>query len=138
MSKKAVRGVVSAVILFGALSLLLFTTMSQDAQAYKHVDEVAQDPQAWYGKNLQLHGFVTGQVMVRPDTLEYQFQIENNGKTIPASYTGVVPDTFKTGSEVVLKGRLEPHGFQVEPDGVMAKCPSKYTAAGPAGPTTAQ
>jgi len=131
MSKKATRAVLSAVVLIGALSLLLFTTMSQDAQAYKHVDEVSQDPQAWYGKSLQLHGFVTGQVMVRPKTLEYQFEIQNNGHKIAATYTGVVPDTFKTGAEVVLKGRLGPHGFAVEPDGVMAKCPSKYTAAGP-------
>ena len=29
---------------------------------------------------------------------------------------------------MVLKGRLGPHGFAVEPDGVMAKCPSKYDA----------
>jgi cytochrome c-type biogenesis protein CcmE len=137
MSKKATRAVLSAVVLIGALSLLLFTTMSQDAQAYKHVDEVSQDPQAWYGKNLQLHGFVTGEVMVRPKTLEYQFEIQNNGHKIAATYTGVVPDTFKTGAEVVLKGRLGPHGFVVEPDGVMAKCPSKYTAAGP-GTATAQ
>ena len=134
MSKRAVRGVLSAVILIGALSLLLFTTMSQDAQAYKHVDEVAVDPATWYGRPLQLHGFVTGH-MVRPGTLEHRFEVHNNGHAIPATYTGVVPDTFKSGSEVVLKGRLEPHGFVVEPDGVMAKCPSKYEAAGPSGPT---
>jgi cytochrome c-type biogenesis protein CcmE len=39
-----------------------------------------------------------------------------------------VPDTFKEGSEVVIKGTLGPGGFQVEPNGVMAKCPSKYEA----------
>jgi cytochrome c-type biogenesis protein CcmE len=133
MQKKAARAVVSAVVLIGALSLLLYTTMSRDSQAYKHVDEVAQDPQAWYGKPLQLHGYVAGQVLVRPDTLDYRFDIQNNGHVLHASYTGVVPDTFKTGSEVVLKGRLGPDGFAVEPDGVMAKCPSKYTASAPAG-----
>ena len=133
MQKKAARAVVSAVVLIGALGLLLYTTMSRDAQAYKHVDEISQNPQAWYGKSLQLHGFVAGQVMVRPDTLDYRFDIQNNGHVLHASYTGVVPDTFKTGSEVVLKGRLGPEGFAVEPDGVMAKCPSKSTASAPAG-----
>jgi cytochrome c-type biogenesis protein CcmE len=43
-----------------------------------------------------------------------------------ASYTGVVPDTFKNDAEVVLKGTLSPEGFTVAPNGVMAKCPSKY------------
>jgi cytochrome c-type biogenesis protein CcmE len=40
-----------------------------------------------------------------------------------------VPDTFKDGAEVVLKGRLGPDGFDVEANGVMAKCPSKYDAS---------
>jgi cytochrome c-type biogenesis protein CcmE len=135
MSKKATRAVISAVILVGALALLLFTTMKEDVQAFKHVDEVAQNPRAWYGKHLDLHGYVTGTVMVRPNTLEYQFDVQNNGQTIKASYTGVVPDTFKTGAEVVLKGRLNPEGFQVEHDGVMAKCPSKYTPSNGPGPS---
>ena len=54
---------------------------------------------------------------------------QNGSSTVVANYTGVVPDTFKGGSEVVLKGRLGPAGFQVEPGGVMAKCPSRYEAA---------
>ena len=62
------------------------------------------------------------------DTLEYRFQIQNKGSVVPASYTGIVPDTFKDGSEVVLKGHLVPGGFAVEANGVMAKCPSKYVA----------
>jgi len=41
-------------------------------------------------------------------------------------YSGIVPDTFKDEAEVVLKGRLESDGFHVDPNGVMAKCPSKY------------
>ena len=132
MSKKAVRAIVSVVILVGAMSLLLFTTMSVEAQPYQHVDEVAKNPEAWYGKSLQLHGFVDGEVLVKPASLDYKFTVETKGHKIPAVYKGIVPDTFKTGAEVVLKGTLEPHGFIVEPGGVMAKCPSKYEAAGPA------
>jgi cytochrome c-type biogenesis protein CcmE len=134
MPKKSLRIILSVVIVAGALGLLLFTTMSKDGQAYKHVDEVSANPDAWYGRALQLHGYVSN-IEVRPNTLDYRFQIQNNGKVIKATYTGVVPDTFKTGSEVVLKGRLGHDGFAVEPDGVMAKCPSKYTPSGPAGQT---
>jgi cytochrome c-type biogenesis protein CcmE len=54
---------------------------------------------------------------------------------VNATYTGVVPDTFKNDSEVVLKGMLSPEGFAVAPNGVMAKCPSKYEpkSGGPTG-----
>ncbi len=85
-------------------------------------------PDAWYGKNLQVHGLVVeGSRFVKPDTLEYRFQVEHNGAVIDAEYTGLVPDTFQDGSEVVISGQLGPHGrFAVAPNGVMAKCPSKY------------
>jgi len=77
-----------------------------------------------------LHGYVTKDSIRRQrESLDYRFTIENKGQTVTASYSGVVPDTFKDGAEVVLKGRLGPHGFDVEPDGVMAKCPSKYNAS---------
>ncbi|MFI5179580.1 MAG: cytochrome c maturation protein CcmE [Vicinamibacterales bacterium] len=134
MAKKTARVLISAAVLTGALTLLFFVTVaSNDTQYYKHVDEVMANPSPWYGKSLQLHGFVVdGTVMKRPDSLDYRFDIKNGSYKVTANYTGVVPDTFKDGSEVVLKGRLGPDGFQVEPNGVMAKCPSRYESASPA------
>ena len=48
------------------------------------------------------------------------------GNIVEVTYKGIVPDTFKDEAEVVLKGKLSPDGFHVDPNGVMAKCPSKY------------
>ena len=40
-----------------------------------------------------------------------------------------MPDTFKSGAEVVAKGTLTADNrLDVVPDGIMAKCPSKYDA----------
>ena len=134
MSSKAVKIAVTCVVLAAALGGLLYTTLSDGTEYYMHVDEVMTDPSAWQGKHLQLHGFVND-LRQRPNSLDYRFQVQNNGKVITASYSGVVPDTFKNGSEVVLKGRLHGGDFQVEPNGVLAKCPSRYNpnSAGPAG-----
>jgi cytochrome c-type biogenesis protein CcmE len=55
------------------------------------------------------------------------------GHVVEASYTGIVPDTFKGEAEVVLRGRLTSSGFHTEPNGVVAKCPSKYEAQAGAG-----
>jgi cytochrome c-type biogenesis protein CcmE len=113
-----------------ALGGLMYTTLSEGTEYYKHVDEVMAEPAAWQGKRVQLHGFVVDKsIERRPDTLEYRFRIESKGKVVQALYTGIVPDTFKHGSEVVLKGTLGPQGFSVAPNGVMAKCPSKYEPA---------
>ena len=87
----------------------MYTSLAEGTEYYKHVDEVMADPAAWHGKKLQLHGFVVDKSILRkPDTLEYRFQVQSNGQVVNASYTGVVPDTFKGGSEVVLKGTLGP------------------------------
>jgi cytochrome c-type biogenesis protein CcmE len=120
---------VTAVVLVLALAGLLWSTLREGTEYYKHVDEVVANPGAWEGKRLQLHGFVVRDSILRKrDSLEYRFQIQNKGKVLPASYTGIVPDTFSDDAEVVLKGTLQPDGFLVAPNGVMAKCPSKYEA----------
>jgi cytochrome c-type biogenesis protein CcmE len=131
MKHKAVKIGITSVVLVLAFGGLLWSTLSEDTEYYKHVDEVMAAPAAWEGKRLQLHGFVKSK-MLKPGTLEYLFQVENEGEIIWAQYTGVTPDTFKDDSEVVLKGQLARTEagllFQVEPNGIIAKCPSKYEA----------
>ena len=127
MKHKAVKigltGVVLALAFFG----LLYSTLAEGTEYYKHVDEVMVQPGEWYGKKLQLHGYIVpDSVFVNRKTLEYRFKVQSNGHVVDARYTGVVPDTFKDDAEVVLKGTLAQDGFSVARDGVMAKCPSKY------------
>jgi cytochrome c-type biogenesis protein CcmE len=127
---KTIRIVLSVVVLGGALGVALYQTVRQDTQYYKHVDEVMPAADAWYGKQLQLHGFVVdGSWRRRSNSLDHLFKIRSGAHEVEARYTGVVPDTFKDGAEVVLTGRLTPAGFDVQRDGVMAKCPSKYEAS---------
>ena len=130
MRTKAVKIVLTCVVLAAALGGLMYTTLAEGTEYYIHVDEVMQDPAAWTGKRLQLHGFVAD-LRQRPNTLDYKFNVRFNGKVMTATYTGIVPDTFKNESEVVLKGKLQGDGFAVEPNGVMAKCPSKYNPQAP-------
>ena len=130
MTHRYIKIGVTSVVLVVAFIGLLWSTLREGTEYYKHVDEVLVSPHDWEGKRLQLHGFVVaGSILRKPDTLEYKFKVQNKGQTIDAWYNGVVPDTFKDDAEVVLKGRLSPDGFRTEPNGVMAKCPSKYEAA---------
>src|SRR5918996_361973 len=93
---------VTAIVL--ALGGLMYTTIGEGTEYYKHVDEVMSEPAAWHGKRMQLHGFVVDKsIERRPDTLEYRFRVESRGQVVQVHYKGIVPDTFKHGSEVVLK-----------------------------------
>ena len=134
MSKKAIRAVASVVVLVGALTMLLYATVSDGAQFYKHVNEVMVEPAQWYGKNMQLHGFVVDKsIEMRPNSMDYRFKLRSGDHHVVATYTGIVPDTFKDGAEVVLTGKLSAEGFHAT--NMTAKCPSKYEAAGPTAPT---
>jgi cytochrome c-type biogenesis protein CcmE len=52
--------------------------------------------------------------------------------TIPVIYRGSVPDLFKVGRHVFLRGRLRGGVFQAVPGSLMTQCPSKYAPKGEA------
>ena len=126
--------VTSVIVVTGAVAFMLKASVKEGAEFYKHVDEVMAKTSDWRGKRLQVHGnVVDGSIEQQKGTLTYRFLIESRPPrphaVISASYTGLVPDTFKSGAEVVAKGSLGPDDkLAVVPDGIMAKCPSKYEA----------
>lgn len=127
--------VLSVVAVTGAVGFLMSRSMKEGAEYYKHVDEVMTSVDALRSKRLQVHGHVVANSIEQAKgTLQYRFKIESKAPRAPAvisaNYTGLVPDTFKSGAEVVAKGTIGPDNvLQVVPDGIMAKCPSKYDAA---------
>jgi cytochrome c-type biogenesis protein CcmE len=128
MSHKAAKIGATTFVLATVFGILLYTTLGESMQYYKYVDEVVGSPTDWTGKRLQVHGYVVPDSIARKrDRLEYRFEIQRNGKTLRAYYNGVVPDTFKNDSEVVLTGVLTKDGFMA--DEMTAKCPSKYDEA---------
>ena len=125
MPSKGLKILLTTGVLITAFVGLMWTTMQDGTQYYKHVDEVMVDPDQWVGKRLQVHGYASN-ISWKPSTLDYRFEVENNGYTVHAEYTGIVPDTFQDESEVVVSGHLENGMLIVEQGGIMAKCPSKY------------
>ena len=137
MAHRYIKIGITGLVLASAFGFLMSTTLQNGTEYFKHVDEVVADRQAWEGKPLQLHGYVIpGSILVKPNTMDIRFQVQNNpiragepGHVMNVTYSGIVPDTFKGEAEVVLHGKLTAEGFKTDPNGVIAKCPSKYEAA---------
>ena len=51
-----------------------------------------------------------GSVQRGKDALTVRFRVTDTAKTIPVTYTGILPDLFKEGKGVVAQGRLGPDG----------------------------
>ena len=142
MAHRNIKIAVTAVVLASAFGFMMWTTLRDGAEYFKHVDEVVAQRSSLEGKKLQVQGYIIpGSILVKPNTLEYRFRIQNNpirsgepGQVMNVSFTGTPPDTFKDEAEVVAHGQLRSDGG-FDANQVIAKCPSKYEAAGraPAG-----
>src|ERR1700741_5339446 len=103
MSHKVAKIGLTGAVLALAFGGLLYSTLGESAQYYKHVDEVMGQPASWYGKALQVHGYARD-IRRKRDWIDYSFEIHTKGQVMRSTYTGIVPDTFKNESEVVLQG----------------------------------
>ena len=55
-------------------------------------------------------------------------QDRNGTATVPVRYVGALPDPFREGREVVVQVRKEGGVFVGQPDSLITKCPSKFSA----------
>ena len=73
--------------------------------------EVAEN-KAPMDRTFRIGGLVTaGSVKRQPDGLTVTFEVTDTAKTIPVTYTGILPDLFKEGKGVVAQGKVGQDGM---------------------------
>jgi cytochrome c-type biogenesis protein CcmE len=80
---------------------------------------------------VQLGGVVQGPVEgdARGEGLRFTLRDVKGDGTVAVVYTGSVPDMFREGREVMVRGQLANGVFTAERDSLVTKCPSKYSPA---------
>ena len=63
----------------------------------------------------------------RGSGLRFRLRDIGGSATVPVLYHGSVPDLFRAGRHVYLRGHLAHGLFLADPDSLVTKCPSKYT-----------
>jgi cytochrome c-type biogenesis protein CcmE len=108
----------AALLLAGAL---LYTSFSASTEASK-------PSQVKPGRSYEVTGkVVNGSVSHAGDELRFRIRDRDGTGSVPVRYSGVVPDPFRDGREVIVSGRLEKGTFVAERDSLVTKCPSKFT-----------
>jgi cytochrome c-type biogenesis protein CcmE len=79
---------------------------------------------------VSLVGKVVGPVQRSGRTIRFRVKdVEGRSPSrVPVTYTGSVPDMFRAGRDISLKGELRSGTFIGSPGTLITKCPSKYTA----------
>jgi cytochrome c-type biogenesis protein CcmE len=119
--KRKIRLVVTLGIAVCLAAALLYTSFSASTEASKPSELKP-------GRSYE----VTGKVVkssVRHDGERLRFRIRDRDGTrsVPVVYSGVVPDPFREGREVIVSGELRRGTFVAERDSLVTKCPSKFT-----------
>ena len=77
-------------------------------------------------RTFRIGGMVTaGSVTRQKDGLTVKFDVTDTAKTIPVTYTGILPDLFKEGKGVVAQGRIGADGV-FKASEVLAKHDENY------------
>lgn len=115
-------GVVVAV----AIGFLAYMGFSQFATYYVTVSEFVEKGDSVYEKQIRVAGYVVPESVDRDtENLTLSFTLADEGASLPVVYKGVVPDTFRPDSDIVVDGKLDAQGvFQASK--LITKCPSKY------------
>jgi cytochrome c-type biogenesis protein CcmE len=110
-----------AVLLAGALIYTSFSAATEAQQPSQLLKDGRQ------GKAYEVTGTVAaGSVRHEGDVLLFRIRDRKGSASVPVRYTGAVPDPFREGREVIVKGSLENGQFMAERDSLVTKCPSKF------------
>ena len=121
---RLIAALTAAILLASALAYTSFSAAT-DASTPSELLKGNISP----SRQIDLTGKVAaGSVHRSGDTLRFKVRDRNGTASVPVVYSGVVPDPFRVGREVVVTGHLRGGTFVGERDSLVTKCPSKFQA----------
>lgn len=123
---KHLKYVIGIGIIAVALFYLVWTSLSSSFQFSLTPSELIAERALHEGKTVRVVGIVTpGSISARGE--DYMFRVEDNKHGwIEVHYSGIAPNTFREGAEVIVVGKLPPGKEAFESTQMITKCASKY------------
>jgi len=111
-----------------ALGAAVFLAAALVYTSFSASTEASKPSQVEPGRSYEITGkVVKGSISRDGDELRFRVRDRDGTESVPVSYTGVVPDPFREGREVIVSGELKHGTFMAERDSLVTKCPSKFT-----------
>lgn len=104
---------------------LIYTSFTASTEAKEPSQILAATP----GTSYEMTGrVVKGSIEESAEGIVFEVvDRDGQGRPLPVSYSGTVPDPFRGGREIILTGAVQNGTFVGEPDTLVTKCPSKFT-----------
>ncbi|MCP5284569.1 MAG: cytochrome c maturation protein CcmE [Burkholderiaceae bacterium] len=122
---KRALAIVAGVATLGVATALVLNAFQSNLVFFFSPSQVASN-EAPKDRAFRIGGMVeSGSLQRDPNGLTVRFVVTDTAKTVPVSYTGMLPDLFQEGKGVVAQGKLGPDGTFVA-DQVLAKHDENY------------
>lgn len=120
----------AGLVILAAVGYLIFANTQTNAAYDMTVSELKACTNCIV-QAVRVEGTVQQGTVQRNDaTQQLAFVISDGHQNLAVAYTGVVPDIFNSGIQVVVEGHYNGHGaFQAQT--LLTKCPSKFSVATP-------
>jgi cytochrome c-type biogenesis protein CcmE len=122
---KRALAIVAGVATLGVATALVLNAFQSNLVFFFSPSQVASN-EAPKDRAFRIGGMVEAGSLTRDaNGLTVRFVVTDTARTVPVSYTGMLPDLFQEGKGVVAQGKLGPDGVFVA-DQVLAKHDENY------------
>lgn len=124
--------IIAGIAIAAAVAYLIIANTGQSAEYYMTISQL-RTCSSCSSQTVRVAGYVAPNSIVRSDSTSLvRFSMTeqtNAGAVLPVQYSGVVPDIFKVGAQVVVEGHVVNGVFHAQT--LLTKCPSKFQSATP-------
>ncbi|MBN2341420.1 MAG: cytochrome c maturation protein CcmE [Deltaproteobacteria bacterium] len=127
MNKKAVKAIITILVVAGAVTYLAASSFEETMIYYKTVEEALHARSQFETTPVRVNGLlVPGSIKQKPGTDNFIFELKKNDTVLQIKYAGILPDTMTEGKELIVQGTLVPGEDTLQATEILTKCPSKY------------
>lgn len=133
---RSVKFGIGACLLVSAIGYLMYAGVQQSSMYYFTIAEFLPKKEQLVGEGVRVAGRVAAGSLWKQTTAkgtEMKFAIGDftdetaeGPETVRVAYSGVVPDMFAEGRDVIIEGKYVDGTLQAQT--IMTSCPSKYEA----------
>lgn len=118
-------------VILGAVAYLIYANTQSNAAYDMTVSQLKQCT-GCLSQAVRVEGTVLKDSIQRDEGMQrLAFVISDGSQKLSVMYSGVVPDIFNGGIQVVVEGHYTGQSTTFQAQTLLTKCPSKFTAATP-------
>ena len=126
--KKKIKIIIVVIVIVISLVILFWSLSPPKSES---ISDVVKNPNKFLGKDIQIKGIVANNTIENStSTITFNLTDEKDIKyNLSIIYQGILPNNFKGGKTVFIKGTLEENKEKkvfFNADKIIVGCPSKY------------